>query len=85
MAINLEDYIKMKPCINLDYDESKYPSLRIKEHQYIDGVRYWERKESPICVQFCKLNNSRINAIFDCYQPGFKDCYQPEDINNENI
>lgn len=69
----------MNPCKNLDYDQSKYPDLVLKEHPYVKDVIYWERKESPLCVQFCKLNNMRINAILDCYEPAYKSCYIPGD------
>lgn len=81
----------MKPCKNLDYDESHYPRAKLKmlDDQGFPGVKYWDRFEggfitpceiekwpnTAINVQFCKLRG-RINSIFDCYNAEMMGCYE---------
>ena len=73
--------MEFKPCIHLDYEKDKYPSCKIIEHDTFTNVRYWERRpfdDLPTKVQFCK-KMGRVNAVFDCYEFGFKPCYKPEE------
>ena len=77
---------KLVPCKHLDYDESKYgDTCKIETcAPEFPHVRYWARNEvwtaggSPRNVQFCGKGHGRINAIFDCYEPGCMICYEPE-------
>ena len=56
-----------KGCIQLDYNEEKYPSCSL-EHRS-DGVKFWIRPvplpDCPTHVQFCKLRG-RLNHWESC-------------------
>ena len=73
---------KYGPDIALETDD------RVRDAEG-NPVRYWVRGETwtaplvkggdraPRCVQFCGAGRGRINAIFDCYEPGTMFCYEP--------
>ena len=75
---------KMHPCKHLDYDEGRFDKrckLRTAAPHFTN-VRFWDRSEiaadipgAATSVQFCKLHG-RVNAIFDCYEPGTLSCYE---------
>jgi hypothetical protein len=78
--------VKLAPCKHLDYTAGRYAAdieLRTCAPDFPE-VRFWRR--GPVwtaCggaqnVQFCGKGHGRINAIFDCYEPGTKSCYEPE-------
>ena len=76
----------LTPCKHLDYDESKYGwCAEIKTIEALPGqtIRYWQRdpemhKGLPLDCQFCGAGRGRIPSKFNCYQPGFMSCYEPE-------
>lgn len=86
--------MKLKPCRNLDYDESRYPRCKLISLGGFPGVKYWDRfqggfvtqaeldrdPDTPTQVQFCKLRG-RINSMFSCYTPGEQTCYEEEKDN----
>ena len=77
----------LSPCRHLDY-ESQYDGCELKTlAPYYPQVRFWrrgaiwidngpDRAPNPSDVQFCKLRG-RINSKLDCYQSGYKHCYDP--------
>ena len=68
------------PCKHLDYDRARAPGLTQGEQ---DGIRYWVRPGAGATwlqrCQFCKIKRFRINEYLDCFEPGYRDCYDPEE------
>ena len=74
----------MKPCKYLDYDEKNYTTAKLVTiDEFSSKVKYWERKDPSgniQKVQFCKLRG-RIKGIFQCYNEGEMNCYEPVEDN----
>ena len=79
--------MSLVPCKHLDYS-TNFPGCTIIER---DGIKYWERTRMkeidpslPINVQFCK-KCGRVNSILDCWESGFKACYEMEEEKQPSI
>ena len=68
-------------CRFLDY-ENKYAGSGCTLMKGDDVLWWWKRPEhypgAPVAVQFCQ-KYGRINQKGDCWAPGFKACYEPQE------